>query len=112
MTTTILKEWDKSQFKNAQKIITKWVNSRFFETHHTPDKTPFYNTNTFNKIAEVLGLAYTSSSDYAGYWVCNTSLYLDAKKVYQIDGFIQDKQGFVYAHCADKAENELLIPLN
>ncbi len=112
MKTTILKEWTNPQFKNAEKIIVKWINSRFFETHHSQGATPFCNAKTFSAISSILGLAYTSSSQFAGYWVCNTELYLDAAKKYEISGFVQDKSGFVYAYCADKKENELLIPLN
>jgi hypothetical protein len=112
MTIELLKEWDKSQFKTAEKIITKWINSRFFESHHTPNKNPFIEGKSFKAIAGVLGLAYTSTSSFAAYWVCNTVLYLDAEQKYQIDGFAQEKSGFVYAYCMDKDENDLLIPLN
>lgn len=113
MNTTFLQEWTQPQFRNAEKQITKFIRSRYFETHHSPDADPFIiaQAKTFNAITEILGLAYTSSSSSAMYSVCNTELYLDAEQKFSVNHFTQDAAGFVYAICWDKNENEIILPL-
>ena len=114
MKTEFLKEWNKQQFTTAQKAITKFINSRYWETHHSPDADPFikYNKRTFTGISEILGLAYTSTGDFAGYWVCNTELYLDNAHKWNLVGFAIGSNSFVHAIFYDAAENEITFPIN
>lgn len=108
MKTDFLKNWTPAQFKNAEKQISKFLNSRFFELN----KGHLSGLKYYNQYSNALGLAYTSSGDFAGLWICNVELYLDAKQVFKIEGFAQDAQGFVYCWCMDANENELYIPIN
>lgn len=112
MQSNILTQWTPKQFKTVQKAVVKYLNSRYFETHHSKDRTPFVGCKTFAQYDSILGLAYTSTGIYAGYWVCNTNLYLDSSQNWVIEGFILDKNSFVYLMCWDKYENEILIPIN
>lgn len=102
METNFLKNWDDKQFKQVEKIIKKYLSTRFFENSHG------YHKNLF----DALGLAYTSTGDYAGLWVCNISLYLDVKQIYKFEGFALGSSGFVYAICWDENENEIIFPIN
>ena len=102
MKTEFLKSWDEKQVKQVEKAIKKFLNSRFFEYSHG------YTPNLF----DALGLAYTSSSAYAGLWVCNIELYFDAEQKFKVEGFALGNGGFVFAVCWDKDENEILIPIN
>jgi len=102
METNLLNTWTETQLKSVNKIVKKFINSRYFDHSHG------YQPNLFN----ALGLAYTSSSSYAGLWVCNIEIYIDAKQLFKIIGFALGSGGFVYAICWDKDENEILIPIN
>jgi len=102
METNFLKSWTDNQLKSVEKIVKKYINSRFFDHSHGYQKDLF----------ESLGLAYTSSSCYAGLWVCNIEIYIDAKELFKIEGFALLPGGFVVAVCWDKDENEILIPIN
>jgi len=95
-------EWDKKEFAHVEKMIKKYLKSRHFE--HSGD----YNPNLF----DALGLAYTSSSSYAGLWVCNLELYLDVDHKFHLIGFALSQNGFVYAIYWDENENELIININ
>ena len=96
---TFLNEWSAWQFRDVEKAITKFINSRYWETHHSPDASPFIikQATRFNQIADILGLAYTSSSSFAGYWACNTQLFLDNDHKFSLDGFALDTNSFVHA---------------
>lgn len=102
MKTEFLKNWDNIQTKNVEKAIKKYLNSRFFEYSHG------YTNNLFN----ALGLAYTSTSSYAGLWICNIELYFDAAQKYKFIGFALGSGGFVFAVCWDNEENEIIFPIN
>ena len=41
MKAQFLKEWNPQQFKAVQKAIVKYINSRYWESHHSPDADPF-----------------------------------------------------------------------
>ena len=112
MKTNFKKEWTPEDFKTAKKYIAKFLNSRYFETHHSPDATPFCNCKSFNDYDYVLGLAYTSSSDFAGLWICNTELFLDTDHIYKLNGFVLGSGGFVFAVWNDNKENEIIFPIN
>lgn len=112
MKTEILKDWTPAQFKTVEKAVVKYLNSRYFETHHSPGKTPFTGCRTFKQYDSILGFAYTSSGIYAGYWICNTDLFLDAAQTWKIEGFVLGSGAFVYLMCWDKDENEIFIPIN
>jgi hypothetical protein len=105
-------EWTPLDFRTAEKAIVKFVNSRYWETLHNPDSTPFYNAKSYNSISDILGLAYTSTSSYAALWACNTELYLDTLHVYHLLGFSVSSYGFVFAIFQDINEKEIIFPIN
>ena len=109
MKAKFLKEWNPQQFKQVEKAICRFIRSRYWETHHSPDADPFIKSGakTFSRISEILGLAYTSRSNFAGYWACNTELYLDNAHSYWLVGFALDSNSFVHAIFWDKDENEI-----
>jgi hypothetical protein len=112
MKTEFLKEWTPAQFKTVEKAISKYLNSRYFETHHTPDATPFYASKTFADFDKILGFAYTSSSSFAMYSICNTNLYFDTDHKWNVEMFAMSTDGFVFAILWDKDENEIIFPIN
>lgn len=109
---TFKKEWDEKELQSAKKSIVKYLGSRYFESHHSEGKYCFLNCRTFSQFDNVLGMAYTSSSSYAGLFVCNTELYLDIDRKYKLDGFALGNGGFVYAVWSDSDENEVIFPIN
>lgn len=109
----LLQNWSSADFKNVEKQLTKFLKSRYFETHHSGiGKTPFIGCKTFRQYADVLGLAYTSSSSFACYNICNTSLYFDVHHKWKIEFIACDKQGFVYLIMWDNEENEIVFNIN
>ena len=114
--TNFIKEWQ--PFDKLNKNVKRAILSHFMKneykyqpTHEKSSIKPFKPV-TFSQIDNFLGLAYTSTGDYAGLWVCNISLYLDVKQIYKFEGFALGSSGFVYAICWDENENEILIPIN
>jgi hypothetical protein len=60
------KEWTPTDFKTVESAIAKHFKGDY-DTHHGPA-----HLNGIKSIEKVLGLAYTSSSSYAMYNICNT----------------------------------------
>lgn len=109
---TFKTEWTEKELQSVKKSIVKYLGSRWFESHHSVDKYCFLNCRTFSQFDNVLGMAYTSSSSYAGLFVCNTELYLDIDLKYKLDCFALGNGGFVYAIWSDIDENEIVFPIN
>lgn len=59
-----------------------------------------------------LGLAYTSTSSYAGYWVCNVQIEPVKYPNHSYVGFALTDSLKPYAILWDKDENEILLPLS
>lgn len=115
MKKNFLKEWTPKQFKDVEKAIAKFIRSRYWiGSEKQPDKDIFIanGAKTFNQISDVLGLAYTSTSSFAGYWPCNDNLYLNNEKTFWLVGFALDNNSFVHAIFWDKDENEISFPIN
>lgn len=113
MKAQFLQEWIPSQHKHVEKAVRRFILSRYWETHHSPEADTFIvaGASSFAAIASVLGLAYTSSSDYAGLWACNTELYLDVAHKFKLVGFAHDANGFTYSIWWDSEENEIIFPI-
>jgi hypothetical protein len=58
---------------------------------------------------DYLGLAYTSSSSWAGLWPCNVDVYADTEKSFTYGGFGMDMGGNCIAWLTDHDENEMYI---
>ena len=105
---TFLKEWNPEQFKSMQKAIRLHFANKTINTHHG-GYVPYFRT--FNALGEIMGFAYTSTGDYAGYWICNTAVYNDKYPGYDYTGFALSSDQKPYAILWDKDENEIIIPL-
>lgn len=110
MELNLKKEWSEIETELVIRAIRRYCNSRIFYTHEGRLPRLMNNKQTEN----VLGLAYTSSGIYAGLWVNNVELYLDAKKQYTIHGFAMDNYGRIYAVCSSHNCNaeDLFIIIN
>ena len=73
--TKFLKEWqpfDKLNKMVQRKIVTHFMNNTYkWQPTHDKKDTKYFIYPTFQQIDSLLGLAYTSTCDYAGLWVCN-----------------------------------------
>jgi hypothetical protein len=102
-------EWSDSDFKLVKKRVLSFLQSRHNKSAKFPQGIPLSGTSNFKQFADFFGFAYTSSSSYAMYCLCNDELFLDVNQLYKIEFFGMDMGGFVYAICWDKDENELVI---
>jgi len=112
--TNFLKEWqpfDKLNKMVERKILTHFINN-VYNFHATHDKTQLkqFKPVTFSQIDNILGLAYTSTGDYAGLWVCNGG-YLQADEDHNFIGFAINTDGEVIAIADDENENSIYIKL-
>lgn len=112
---TFLKEWSIDQFIIVEKAISKHFVSTGINVTNTKTRHLIPNLRDlkqrFENIDNVLGLAYTSSSSYAGYWVCNVEAQNDKYPGYHYTGFAMGAGNKVYAVLDDKDENEIILPL-
>jgi hypothetical protein len=109
-----LKEWkpypelskmvEQAIFNHFRKKVYQWQ-----PTHDETDKKDFRPV-TYHQINMTLGFAYTSSSDYAGYWVCNGG-YLFADPTHHFIGFAINTDNKVIGIAWDENENEIFIEL-
>lgn len=109
--TDFVKEFSRSDFRKVERAIFKHFTThtyQFLETHGQPLK-PF-KPLLMEQIETTLGLAYTSSSDYAALWVCNSG-YLMADETHHFIGFTINALGEVVAITQDEEENEIYITL-
>lgn len=109
-----LQEWQPfdKMYAQVKAAIYKHFSRKHYEwqpTHEAGSKRTFV-LYTFNQINELLGLAYTSTSDYAGLWVCNGG-YLWADDTHYFAGFAINTDNEVIAIAHDYEENEIYIKL-
>jgi hypothetical protein len=65
-----LLEWNEAQFKDIHRAIVSHFSGRVLKTQHGLHTM----THSFKAIDNLLGLAYTSSSSFALYGICNVEL--------------------------------------
>lgn len=106
---SFLKEWTQEQFIAMEKDIVNYFKSKGLTyTKEFKFGFPFRSLAAIN---ETFGLSYTSSTSYAGLWVCNTEVYEDVSKEYHYVGFALGTNRKAYAILWDKEENEKIIEL-
>ena len=103
-----LKEWTPQQFKRMETAIATHFANKPINTHHGKHEA---RIRTFKVLGEIMGFAYTSTGDYAGYWVCNTAVYNDKYQGYDYTGFALTADNKPFAILWDAEENEIIIPL-
>ncbi len=111
ISATFLKEWTPAQFTQIQRAIAKYFKGKTIECKTGRPGSNFYTFKTYEGVNEVFGLAYTSSGDYAGYWVCNVAALSPKYTGYKYEGFAIGADNKCYAILWDKDENEIIIPL-
>lgn len=113
MKTILAKDWNfPADQKAANKAIISFLR-KFRPQYGKPNESKLIVSDSITKkqAQNLLGLPYTSSGDFAGLWVTNTQIFIDANCTYQIEGFVMGVSGRFYAYCMDVNENELLIPI-
>lgn len=106
---TFLQSWEISQFSKMERRIADHFSDRYILTLH--GNYPPGN-RSFHELAVIMGFAYTSSSLYAGYWVCNTDVYDERYPGYHYNVFAIGIDGNYYAVLKDNNENEIVIAVN
>lgn len=104
-----LNEWNEKQFADIESAIEKHFKNSKLITHKGEIQLSILDN--FKSLENIMGLAYTSSSSYAGYWICNITLYYDKDKKWQYNAFAIGTDGKFYATVQDKYENEFIIEL-
>lgn len=115
--TNFLKEWQ--PFDKLNKKVEAAILNYFRKniciwqpTHDTKSKQPFVMVSSFARIDTFLGLAYTSSGDYAGLWVCNGGyLFPPNNDTHSFIGFAINTDGQVVGIADDENENSIYIVL-
>lgn len=105
------KEWTPQDFKTVEKAILSYFKRQYVTTMHNVNT---WNLKSFKDIDDSFGLAYTSTSSFAMYGICNTEVYFDHAKQWHFVcfGLAEGHSGFVYALLHDKEENEIYFPIN
>lgn len=117
MELNLKKEWTDQETEKVEKSIREWLSNLTFSARirRGINSTEYFlpPLKTEEQMNNLLGLAYTSSSEYAGLWVCNVELIVkhDGKR-YFVQGFAMDNYGNIYAVCHDKKENDNYITIN
>ena len=105
----LLKDWTPQQFKIVEDAILKYFQRTYLATLHN---VPLYSVKTFKDLDNCLGLAFTSTSLFAMYSICNTQVYFDYDKKWDFNCFGLASNSFVYALLYDENENEIFFPIN
>jgi hypothetical protein len=98
--------WDNQDFIKMKKALIGHFRKNGIELERGA-----FIPSTFKSVDECLGLAYTSSSSFAMYSVCNVTAYLDYGHKFRYVCFGIDTHNNCYAILWDKEENEIIIPL-
>lgn len=109
--TNFKQDWTPDEFKKVERKIKNHFTKKHYDhiRQHGELRRPAYFYN-FTQIDEFLGLAYTSSGSYAGYWVCNGG-YLYADPTHHFIGFAINELDEVIAIADDENENSIYIKL-
>lgn len=109
--TNFKKEWSNKEFTKVERAIknhfTQYHYKHITEHGQTPTEKHFFD---FQDIDNFLGLAYTSTGDYAGLWVCNGG-YLFATKTHHFTGFAINELNEVIGIAEDENEKAIYIQL-
>lgn len=105
------KEWAQDEFKKVERKIANHFTRKHYNhiKQHGEKPRPAY-FGSFRQVDEFLGLAYTSTSDFAALWVCNGG-YLYADPTHHFIGFAINELDEVIAIANDENENSIYIKL-
>jgi hypothetical protein len=102
----MLQEWTDNDFKKIKQALKNFF---LFKSLQTKDGVKI--VYTYNDLENLLGLPYTSSSNYAGVWITNTELYSNDFPGFKYEGFAITNGGKCVGILWDKDENEKIIEL-
>lgn len=95
-----IKEWSEKQQKKVNKAIC---------VHFAAQNFAKFWGKSFEQIENYFGLPYTSSSSYAGLWVCNVREYYKGSAQYYYRAFAIAEDGCIYAILTNDEEQEIYI---
>lgn len=103
-------DWTKTEFGLMQQAIVKYYKWKQRVWNGVTQQMP----TSWAGISNLLGLSYTSSSSYAGYWVCNGDLEFQptATTKYNVIGFAIGDDGLFYGVAWDDKEKEIIFKLD
>ncbi len=106
--------WEPNNFITVNRAIKNYIRTHYLTAMHENVQQNLGTAISFEQISDLLGLAYTSSSTFAMYSICNTELYFDFGQQWHFVcfGLAEGNSGFVYALLHDKEENEIYFPIN
>lgn len=99
---TFIKDWNEKQQKRVNKAICNHLAVQNF--------SKFWG-KSFEQIENYFGLPYTSSSAYAGLWVCNVIEYYKGSRIYYYRAFAIAEDGYIYAILTNDKEQEIYIKI-
>lgn len=106
-------EWSAKDFKTVETAIAAYFRKTFVNCLHKDVQGSLSSARTFSQYDTLFGFAYTSSSSFAMYSICNTEVYFDYAKQWHFVCFgLAANTGFVYALLHDAEENEIYFPIN
>lgn len=97
--TTFVKEFTREQFNILEDKLTQYFKYKGIEGK---------KINSYEDLNIYMGLAYTSSGDYAGTWICN-GVIIPATSLHNFIGFTFDEEGDLIGVAWDKEENEATV---
>jgi hypothetical protein len=112
MNTTISKPKFKSEWTDKEMAKMKQAIKKAFLFKPIPTNQGTKVFYTYADLDNFAGLAYTSSSSYAGLWVCNGMELRNAKYPgFVYVGFAMGEDGAAYGVMWDQDEEEIIVPL-
>ncbi len=107
----LIAEFQPANFDHIQAVIVEYFKA--FGLYYTTNQAgkQSHTVKDYDGIDSLMGLAYTSSSSYAGLWICN-GLYVTYNDHYNFECFALDAELNVWAVLWDKEENELQINMS
>lgn len=107
-------EWSAKDFKTVETAIAAYFRKTYVSCLHDDATGKLCAAKSFNQYDSIFGFAYTSTSMFAMYSICNTEVYFDYAKQWHFVcfGLADGNSGFVYALLHDEDENEIYFPIN
>lgn len=109
--TNFKKELTPKEIKKLENNLFKHLMGRkykYITDHSKPGQELNFSNNTM--IENLLGLAYTSTGDYAGLWVCN-GVYCMVNDTHHLIGITLNERDNPVLICEDEEENTIYIEL-
>lgn len=110
-TPVLLREWTPEQFEIIEKDLSAHFSNIPFTISTSKQQQYKNQKRTFDDLDIIFGLAYTSTGNYAGYFICNVELYADRTGEFKINGFAMDNNCNVYAVMMNNDEEQKIVPL-